>query len=171
MKKINIFIFAILFGFLLAACSDDDETPAPAAPAPAAPTVIQTVLGASGQQVSLDGTWKLCFLFETIFVFSGSTLTSAVNSFSTLDCTGTATELLPAVAGTFTVGDSISVTLAGSTVTASKMDRTTSGVTVKDFAYVDDTQTPDLLYTGNDGAPKDSQGYPTELNAIPFIKQ
>lgn len=89
-----------------------------------------TVTGASGNQISLNGTWKSGCNYDagdeeseiwTITV-SGASFTQTNNIwFESMTCPGTS-DVTIAMSGTVTLGDEVTVAMNGSNVTATKVD-------------------------------------------------
>ncbi len=125
MKKVFLFLFAALF--LLAACSDDEEA-------------SQTITGASGTAVALNGSWSEgCVADGTqsdkeTAVISGTTFTGTGSTYFTNTTCAGSPELNSSFGGTFTMGSEVEATLAGATVTATKSTGTitTAKMTVND---------------------------------------
>jgi len=125
MKRFFYLILAAGLLLGLGACSDDSSTPS------------ETITGASGESVELDGTWKPpdgCADYgteseSTVVVLSGTDVSVNYDSYwSVGDCSGTA-EISVATGGTFALGEDVTATLSGSKVTATQVDYTWTSAT------------------------------------------
>jgi hypothetical protein len=122
MKRALFLWLAAALLLALGACSDDDD-----------PASL-TVTGASGSPVALNGTWGPpggCLAEPqggsseaTTTVISGPGLSFGGSTYwNVIDCSGTANFTL-SVGGSFTLGNTVSVPLASTTVTAQEIDIT-----------------------------------------------
>jgi hypothetical protein len=126
MKKVLYLLAAAALLFAFAGCSDDDD--------PASATVV----GASGNAVSLDGTWdEGCEQQGTqgsssgTLVFAGSAFTGTFTDYQlSTTCETASAETSGTASGSFTLGNTVADTpLGATTVTATEMDATFTGAT------------------------------------------
>lgn len=123
MKSILYPLLAVVF--LFAACSDDSSTP------------TQSATGASGEPVSLNGTYsRACQEIgsdsnNATLGISNTTLTqTSIDYVDATDCTGSSTITQVITITSFTLGEEVTPTLDGTEVTATAWTGTITGYTV-----------------------------------------
>jgi hypothetical protein len=179
-------IAVLLVSSLVAAgCGGDDSPPVP-------PSL--KVSSASGARYELNGTtWVSCHANEpvatqsrqTVDVYSAGTLQHTEDVYTAAtNCTGATDPAAHFSSGTANVSIAPDRTVGWNAVTpppglaenvaASPVTYSgPQGAFLRTLAFVDDTVTPQRLYSGNDGngAVLDIDGYPVELEPLAAVKQ